>query len=256
MSAYDGKKTNKKRSGLELTHSEEHQEPWLMSYADFMTLMSSFFILMLSMANFDTDKMSKLSVQMSKYFNEEQMEKMASNLDAIKNSVETELHFGSGIKTKITDDGLEIMFTGSAIFETGKADILPDAAEQLNIMIDLIKKRNRNYRILVEGHTDNTPIKKGFQFTSNRDLSSARAARIIDKFQEAGFDPNSMISIGYGETRPEVPNNKPTGEPILENMQSNRRVVIKIFDIFPTGSEKKQKKETFFDDQKILNNKQ
>lgn len=257
MSNLTKNSTRKRRkSSLHLTHSEEHGEPWLMSYADFMTLLASFFILMMSMASFDDTKVSELAINLAKYFNEQEMSKMLNNLEQIKESLDKDLHFGSGVSSKVTSNGLEIMFTGNAIFESGKADILPDAGEQLGIMIDIIKKKNRNYKILVEGHTDNAAIKKGFQFTSNRELSSARASRIIDKFQDAGFDPNIMIAIGYGDTRPIAPNNKENGEAIPENMQMNRRVVIKVLD---TGGVKKDKNATlkegtFFDDQKIIKN--
>lgn len=241
---------------LHHAHSEEHGEPWLMSYADFMTLLSSFFILMMSMASFDDTKISQLAVNLAKYFNEKEMSKMLNNLEEIKNGLDKDLHFGSGIRTQVTDNGLEIMFTGNAIFESGKADILPDASEQLNIMIDIIKKRNRNYKILVEGHTDNAQIKKGFQFSSNRELSSARSSRIVDKFQEAGFDPNNMVAIGYGETRPIVPNTDSKGEPLGDNMQINRRVVIKVLDVGGIKKDKASalKEGTFFDDQKVINN--
>jgi chemotaxis protein MotB len=256
MSNLSNGSKKKRKSSLLLTHFEEHGEPWLMSYADFMTLLCSFFILMMSMASFDDSKMSQLAINLAKYFNEKEMSKMLNNLEEIKNGLDKDLHFGTGVRTKLTENGLEIIFTGNAIFESGKADILPDAGDQLAIMIDLIKKRNRNYKVLVEGHTDNAVIKKGFQFASNRELSSARASRIVDKFEDAGFDPRNMIAMGYGETRPISPNNKENGEPIPENMQMNRRVVIKVLDI---GGNKKDKgaslKEgAFFDDQKLIKN--
>ena len=246
----------RKKSSLHLTHSEEHGEPWLMSYADFMTLLASFFILMMSMGTYDDVKVNQLAITLAKYFNEDEMKKMLKNLEEIKKGIDQNLHLGSGVKTRVTDNGIEIVFTGNAIFESGKADILPDAGEQLNIMIDLIKKRNRNYKILVEGHTDNAVIKKGFAFTSNRELSSARASRIVDKFQAAGFSPNNMIAIGYGETRPMVPNDTKDGKPIPENMQTNRRVVIKVLDTLETKKDKNPsiKEGTFFDDQKVLKN--
>lgn len=210
---------------------------------------------MISMASFDENKISKLASSLAKHFNEKEMEKMLSNLEEIKKGLEKDIHFGSGIKATLIDNGLEILFTGNAIFESGKADILPDASEQLNIMIDLIKKKDRKYRILVEGHTDNAPIKKGFNFNSNRELSSARASRIVDKFQDAGFDPTTMISIGYGETRPIAPNNLENGEPSPENMQMNRRVVIKVLDTLDTKKSKNKEKDgEFFNDNKIMTN--
>lgn len=252
----DGNKKKRRKSSLHLTHSEEAGEPWLMSYADFMTLLASFFILMMSMASFDETKVSQLAANLAKYFNEKEMEKMLNNLEEIKKGLEQNIHLGSGVITKLTDNGIEIIFTGNAIFESGKADILPDAGDQLNIMIELIKKRNRNYKILVEGHTDNAVIKKGFNFTSNRELSSARASRIVDKFQLAGFSPDNMIAIGYGETRPMVPNETKEGKPIPENMQVNRRVVIKVLDVIESKQGKRPviKEGTFFDDQKVMKN--
>ncbi len=257
-----GSKSGKKkgrRKGMLNNHSEEVGEPWLMSYADFMTLMCSFFILMISMASFDNSKINKLAVALAKYFNEKQMQKLASNLESIKKALEDDIQFtalkNTGLfKMQLTDNGLEITYTGSALFDSGKADILPQAAEQLDVLINLIKTKNKNFRILVEGHTDNAPVKKGYTFTSNRDLSSARASRIVDRFEAAGFDATNLLAIGYGSTRPMLPNENSDGSINEENRKLNRRVVIKILEPKPIESAIKIKEGQFFDDTKVLNN--
>jgi chemotaxis protein MotB len=75
--------------------------------------------------------------------------------------------------------------------------------------------------IIVEGHTDNVPIKT-ILFPSNWELSSVRAASVVHLLGRLGIDPNRMAAIGYGEHKPIASNSDKTGR------QKNRRVALVI----------------------------
>jgi len=77
--------------------------------------------------------------------------------------------------------------------------------------------RTLPYRLSVEGHTDNVPIKTAL-YPSNWELSSARAARVTRKLIEQGVVPDRIRAIGYGDTRPRAGNDSAVGR------AENRRV--------------------------------
>ncbi len=75
--------------------------------------------------------------------------------------------------------------------------------------------------IRVEGHTDNRPIKSA-AFTSNWELSAARAASVVHLFTDSGMDPHRLAIVGLGEYRPAYPNDTE------QNRNLNRRVLLVI----------------------------
>ena len=79
----------------------------------------------------------------------------------------------------------------------------------------------------VEGHTDDNPISSPM-FPSNWELSSARASSVIREFEKYGFDPSKLTAEGFGSSRPMVPNRDSKGNPLEENQELNRRVIVDI----------------------------
>ena len=118
--------------------------------------------------------------------------------------------------------GLVVSIQESGSFTTGSAD-LPPAAQQL---IAHVADRLRNIpnAIRVEGHTDDVPIQTS-KYSSNWDLSTARATRVVDYLIHAGeIDPVRLSAAGYSEFRPLVPNDSPA------NRARNRRTDIVILN--------------------------
>ena len=67
-------------------------------------------------------------------------------------------------------------------------------------MVDLIRDREGDYVVIVEGHTDDTDIKSR-KYPPNWELSSARAAKVLSVFEKAGIKRNRLVAVGYGDTR-------------------------------------------------------
>jgi chemotaxis protein MotB len=131
------------------------------------------------------------------------------------------------VELKQTLDGIQISMRGTTFFESGKTNLLPKGAKFIDEVGQSIIQASLPYEVRVEGHTDDVPI-SGPVFSSNWDLSSARASGVVQQLEFKGIASNRLVAMGYGDSRPLVPNRSPEGVPILENRAKNRRVVISI----------------------------
>jgi len=104
------------------------------------------------------------------------------------------------------------------LFDSGSATLKPEGIKVVAKLAETLKGYPDTV-IRSEGHTDNRPISTG-RFPSNWELSSARATEVVRSLQKQGISPERLIAIGYGDTRPAVPNTD------AESRAKNRRVEI------------------------------
>jgi chemotaxis protein MotB len=117
-----------------------------------------------------------------------------------------------------SEAGTVISLAESGSFAAGKADLTPAAERVIEKLADLL--RSTTFNIRVEGHTDDLPIRTA-KYTSNWELSTARASRVVVFFiEQGGLAPERLSAAGYGEFRPRVPNDTPSSR------ARNRRVDI------------------------------
>jgi chemotaxis protein MotB len=214
-------------------HEEHEEEPWLVSYADLMTLLFGFFVLMYTFASAKVDDstgMVKMRAEVAKYFGGEFTTPYKGVVEKIVDEFE-KMGVGDDIESKVTPEGLEVTIRSTTLFRSGSAVVLPEALKVLNILTQLLVGKDEKLKVLVEGHTDDQPIVRSKIYPSNWELSGSRASSVIRLFEKAGFEPRSLVAIGYGSTRPRVPNRDEGGTPIKSNMGRNRRVVIKVYGI-------------------------
>ena len=221
---------------------EEHEnhERWLVSYADFITLLFAFFVVMYSVSSVNEGKYKVLSESMVSAFsnNKPVGELSVLNLPVTKNQsiVTKEEHANQdnarsflkvanaistvkvpdGVKITSTERGLSIRIKDEALFESGSANIHPQMKEFIDLVAGLVSDLPN--LIAVEGHTDNQPI-RSVTFPSNWDLSTARANVLVRYFTEYHhLAPYRFSSTGYAGTRPIESNATPDGQ------AENRRV--------------------------------
>jgi chemotaxis protein MotB len=215
----------------EAHHAAPHdEEGWLVSYADMMTLLCGFFIMLFSMAKLDEPKYEKVKEAIAKEFGGE----YKSPTQEMARFV-TEILQEAGVEkeTQVKSDpgGVSITFQSTLFFDTLSAEILTEGKNTIEKVIDALATRqklnNVTYKVVVEGHTDGRPIVSG-PFPSNWELSAARASRVVRLFLEKGYNPKQLTAIGYADTYPEKTERNPAGEFVEENMSKNRRVVIRI----------------------------
>jgi chemotaxis protein MotB len=216
---------------IEVAAAEEESELWLVSYADLMTLIACFFILMVAFANFDPKTFARKSREVSKSITKQDLDSdLMDDISTLKQEIEADPEFTAKVEAKINDKGLMLTFSSNALFDSGSADLKEDSKIMLESLVEVIKKKNEKFRIIVEGHTDDAPIIAGAKIKSNWNLSSLRASEVIYMFEQKSFNPKQLVSVGYADTRPIAPNKNDKGEKILENMAQNRRVVIKVIE--------------------------
>ena len=215
---------------------EENLDRWLLTYADMITLLLAFFVVMYSMSQVDAKRFGKMaealggilkggSSVLDKY-SEEQFKVghgllKLGNLRMIQLQVEKkfeELGRSEDIQTEVTERGLVVHVVESALFMPGTADLQLKSMEVLDLIYDKIK--NAPNHIRVEGHTDDRSINT-IRYPSNWELSSARATEVVRYFiDNYNVPPGKISALGYGQYRPVKPNNS------LENRARNRRVDI------------------------------
>lgn len=218
-----------------------NHERWLVSYADFMTLLFAFFVVMFASSQVDTQKVGRFTESFSKAVGIEVFPESGKSLlggnstkDAItiagkgdqslpveleelrammrENAKKQELN---GVQVLIRRNEIVLRLADNVVFASGTDEIQPAARIVLGHMADDLK--NRKVDIRVEGHTDDKPIKT-FRFRSNWDLSTSRATAVVADFASAGIDPNRLSAAGYGEFHPIATNAS------AEGRAQNRRV--------------------------------
>jgi len=218
--------------------SKENLERWLLTYADLITLLLAFFVVMYSMSQVDAKKFGKVAEALHGVLKggedilgySEQQQKTEGhgllklgNLRMLQARIDKEFaHFGwqEEVQTEITERGLVIHILESALFKEGSANLGQKAIEVLDLIYERVKDIPNHIRI--EGHTDNRPINT-LQYPSNWELSSARATEVVRYFiNYHSLPPDRMSALGYGEFRPVRPNNS------IENRAFNRRVDVVI----------------------------
>lgn len=204
---------------------------WLISYADLMTLLMGFFALMASMANFDEQTFNAVGEATAEYLGGEVDQPFEEVGEKIQKLIE-EKQLAEQIKLDIQKTKLEIRFEGTLLFGSGDYGLKPYADELMNEIAKILGEEASNKKVLIEGHTDDSPINKGL-IASNWELSSLRSNRVARLFEAYGFKQDQILTLGFGATRPVAPNRTPAGEIIPENQAKNRRVILKVMNQHP-----------------------
>ncbi|WP_137939443.1 flagellar motor protein MotD [Chitinivorax sp. B] len=239
---------------------EEHEnhERWLVSYADFITLLFAFFVVMYAISQINEGKYRVLSDSLIQAFRNQPASSMQTQTGSITGSAGAMVQKGAvmtGTPPKVqsaqrkaqelkmrnmatdvqkvlaplikegrvrvteTPRGIAVEINASVLFASGQADLQLASIEALTEVGRLLAVADN--LVLVEGHTDPVPI-NSIQFPSNWELSGARAGSVVRLFVEAGVNPLRMTVIGRADTRP-VENNATE-----EGRARNRRVTINI----------------------------
>ena len=217
-----------KRKTLDITESKPVASTWLLSYADMMTLIACFFILMMAFANYDPIGFTKKTIEVSKHFNKDKYKSSETKLKILEEEIAKHPELKNNLKVSIKNDQLFIKLSGSSLFKKDEYELNEKAKLKIDSLIDLIKTKNSNFKIITEGHTDNKVPGTKSPFASNWGLSSARASSIIQRFEYFGFDPLNLVPIGMSDTQPLLPNENDNGDPLPENQAINNRVIIKV----------------------------
>jgi chemotaxis protein MotB len=211
--------------------AEDDVDDWLMTYADLITLLFAFFVILFSMSTPNKEDFEKISAALKEagFVTEENAtEDPFETLEKEMNLSLGASGYDSNIAISTKGDEVEIELSSSSFFLPGSAKFSPEAIPMMNQLVLPIKKfvASTDLVIEIEGHTDDTGIATA-QFPSNWELSAARAANTVRYFISQGIPPARLKAIGLAETRPRAANRDEKGVAIPANQELNRRVVIK-----------------------------
>lgn len=213
---------------------------WLTTYADMVTLLLAFFVLLFTFSEVDSGQFESIARSLQRglgiftggtsvigqdaavvspsEIGQRQLNEIYDRLAAYVESQSI-----PGISLESEERGVTIRFADQVFFDLGKADLKPEATRILSAVAPTL--RDLPNPIRVEGHTDNLPI-KNVEFGSNWELSVRRATNVVRYLiEEQGFDPQKLSAAGYAEYRPLQPNDT------VESRALNRRVDIVIMHI-------------------------
>lgn len=209
---------------------EDHQsgDDWLLTYSDMVTLLMTFFIVMLAASTTNSAKYEKVAQSMSSAFKGKSVSKVESQQASLQknlNQIMTNPELKGLVTIKTTEDGVSIVFAEGVLFTSGSAKLEPDAYALLKKVAGNL--RQTSYGLSVEGHTDNVAIRSSL-YPSNWELSSSRASEVVKFLIKEGMPPGRLKAVGYADTRPLLPNHDKLNNPIARNQAKNRRVVISV----------------------------
>jgi chemotaxis protein MotB len=238
-------------------HDEhENLERWLVSYADFITLLFAFFVVMYAISSINEGKYRVLSDSLVHAFREPpstarlielrtrnpalfdgsgspigqaqprpssappqaETERMKKVAKNVLDAMAPLVKEGQ-VRVTQSPRGITVEINASVLFAPGESVLQPSSIETLTAVAKVLAEVDNP--IQVEGHTDNVPIKSPL-FPSNWELSSARAGSVVRLFTEQGVPPARLVAIGYADNRPLDTNATPEGR------ARNRRVNILI----------------------------
>ncbi len=177
----------------------EPAPPWMVNYADLMTELVCFFVILYALSAALNKDMQKAQQEVQEMIKEG---KMAGQVQMDKEGMRITLEEQSQM----------------AFFESGSAELTDQMRAQLDKLAPVLYKLAEKHDIIVEGHTDNVPIRTK-QYASNWELSTARAISVVEDLLAKKFPPKRLAAVGYGEFHPLVPNDTEA------NRKKNRRVV-------------------------------
>ena len=241
----DYEKLDNHAGGGSHPHAEEGEGPWLMSFADMVTLLMCFFILFFSVEKgnievTDPEKLRALLAKLTKLLEDVKVEddtpppldlnvqpnpqvtssSLIESLEKIAKALDIVMNVGQTKPGKI-----ELTFLNLNFFKPGRADLTNPAQKLIEITAEKLRNLPPQSTIEVHGHTDSDPIRSRI-YPSNWELSSARAAAVVKLLTARGINPARIRSVGYAHYQPVAEEKTKNGWPNPSNMALNRRIVV------------------------------
>ncbi len=233
-------------------------ERWLLTYADMITLLMVFFIILYSFSKTDAAKYQEIAVSLHAALSggyeqsalpndsanalvtltpqptpSAQLKPQPANslLQSIAAQLAQRLQADSAqnqASVAVTPDAVDVAFSGDAVYFQSASAVLTPTFEQVLRAIAPVLKETPN-QIEVEGFTNDLPL-RSTMYPTAWELSSARADNVVRYLAEdAGVPPHQLVAVGLGQWHPLYPNDTAT------NLRRNRSVHIVVTDVPPLG---------------------
>ena len=224
---------------------EAPSEDWITTYADAITLLMAFFVMLLNFSKVNVPMFEEVAAGIKNEIGMGAGKPALTPTQMMKIDIEEvveEMQANEMVDVGKDDQGVVIELASSAFYKPGSADILKEAFPILIKMAQTLESpRYQNYVVEIEGHTDDDPI-HSVRYPSNWELSAGRATGVVRLFIDQGMTSSKLKATGFAETRPKVPNRDASGAPIRENQATNRRVLIRVYAMSIDQRKERQKK--------------
>jgi chemotaxis protein MotB len=240
----------------------DNHERWLISYADFITLLFAFFVVMYAISAVNIEKYKIFSEALNTAFGSQgaakpeaadaggesesllkslvdrrnaragerlrkQQEYMQEVAGGLSQAMAAQIA-GGQVSVTQTSRGVVLEINASALFNQGEAELQSSSIRTMARVVEILGQGDQH--IEVEGYTDDTPIKNA-RFPSNWELSSARASSVVRLFIERGVEASRLTAVGSAANRPVAPNDT------AEGRARNRRVTVTVLSSAPLAEQ-------------------
>jgi len=212
------------------TKNEEPLEDWLLSYADMITLLMAFFVMLAAISKVDANLYEKVQSGMAQDVGNRQASRPIETMrKELAQKISATTGGDDAVDVGTDERGVVLHLDANAIFKAGSADLKTEVMPIIKGITDTLgNERFATYRIEVQGHTDDTPVKSP-QFPSNFDLAAARALSAMRAMNALGVPESRMLVSSFGQFAPRVPNRDQEGRAVPINQAINRRVSIHVY---------------------------
>lgn len=204
---------------------------WMIIYTDMITNLMIFFMMSYCLTWLSEQDRKVAAASLAETFGGKKNE-IVKTMQEIKNQEQQRVREEQDVEHKVIDkfsnveineEVIKITLPSPVLFDSGKADLKKETYPALHEISEMV--RNLPNKMVVEGHTDDKPIKTK-EFQSNWELSASRAFSVIRYFiEKEHLNPQKLSAYGYGEFRPIKPNDSE------ENRKINRRIEMNIIKI-------------------------
>lgn len=216
---------------------------YMATYGDMMTLLVTFFVLLISFSSIQEVKFQKAisslrgalgvlkadagayvrkpRTPMYEFKDEEMQYQLEKVLEDMRRITEEESTPESQLSVEKSKDRIHFSISSPMLFDSGHAELKPEADAVLKTIAEILAMTP--FEVRVEGHTDSDRLMPGARYRNNWELSAARALAVVEQFlsyEDLDIDPSRFQAIGYGEFHPLADNDTEEGKKL------NRRVEI------------------------------
>ncbi len=206
------------------SNSKDYINRWVISYSDFVTMLLALFMVLYAVSSMDKIHVSDVKMQIEQAFQEKEYKIKSENQEIINelNKIVNKSETTKNSEFISTERGVVIRINNNTLFDEGSAIIKSGSVQTLDKIAMYLSHIDN--KIIIEGHTDSTPIKNS-KYQSNWELSTIRATNIIEYLiSKYAIDPKRFSALGYGEFSPLDTNKTDSGR------KQNRRVNILILN--------------------------
>ena len=206
-------------------------EDYMPTFADMVTLLMAFFVLLFAMSDPDPGKFEDFSEAMTEELSGEQIQSEFEELEENLQEIIEEQELSESVDVELHPNGIEIKMEGSSLFDGCSAEVKSDMEPVIynisNAITDLLNNSNyEKYIIEVKGHTDDEPPTTCEYFNTNWELSAYRATGVVEQLIAAGIEKEKVLAIAMADSDPLIKYDAPSEYSIDEIRAINRRVEI------------------------------